>query len=135
MKNKTYCLVVAVLLSLACHAQDFKAIRNRLEAVADSSLAVRRSVMPTLRKHGADSPQMDSLNTRIMAYDEAGLAEVRQILDKYGWLGVSQVGEKANGALFLTIQHAQDNKLREQYFPLLEESAKKGSRGWRTWQQ
>ncbi|GAB3816702.1 hypothetical protein GCM10028895_12150 [Pontibacter rugosus] len=91
--------------------------------------------MPTLRKHGADSPQMDSLNTRIMAYDEAGLAEVRQILDKYGWLGVSQVGEKANGALFLTIQHAQDNKLREQYFPLLEESAKKGSRGWRTWQQ
>ena len=69
---------------------------------------------------------MDSLNALILHFDSTSLITVSDIIEKYGWPGTSQVGEKANGALYLTIQHAQDNSLREKYFPFLQASAKSG---------
>ena len=83
-------------------------------------------VMPIVQKYGFESPQMDSLNNQILAYDSMALSEVTTIIDNYGWLGISEIGITPNSALFITIQHALDDAVRKKYFPLLKASAEQG---------
>lgn len=78
-----------------------------------------------MKKYGYKSKQMDSLNSVILKSDSIALGRVISIVDKYGWLGKSKIGDVANQTLYLTIQHA-DKNLRNKYFPLLEASAKNG---------
>jgi hypothetical protein len=124
--NKAFVLVICLLLTLTTKAQDYSIVRTKLEAISDSAIIVRKNVMPVIRKYGANSIQMDSINALILHFDSTSLVIVSEIIDKHGWLGTSQIGEKANGALYLTIQHAQDNYLREKYYPFLQASAKRG---------
>lgn len=126
MGIKTFILVLIIAIGFSCQAQDINAVRVKLETISDSSLLLRKSVMPIIKKYGANSSQMDSLNMVIIKHDSTSFVEVQHVLNKYGWLGISQIGEKANQALYLTIQHAQDKHVREKYFPLLQESAEKG---------
>jgi hypothetical protein len=123
MIGKTLMGIMLTLTISVSYAQDYDAIRAKLEAISDSSYQLRKNVMPVIKKYGADSPQMDSLNSIILSHDSASLAGVTLILEKYGWLGISKVGKRASQALYLTIQHAQENLLREKYFPLLKASA------------
>lgn len=51
--------------------------------------------------------------------------QVVKIIEEHGWLGISEVGDTANNAIFLVIQHA-DTDIQEKYFPLLKTSAEKG---------
>lgn len=61
-----------------------------------------------------------------MSYiDSCNLIQVSKILDTYGWLDVEVIGQKANSALFLVIQHSQ-LKVQEKYLPLLQASVKRG---------
>ncbi|MBK7966620.1 MAG: hypothetical protein IPK10_16005 [Bacteroidetes bacterium] len=57
--------------------------------------------------------------------DSCNLVQVKLLLDKYGWMGRSMIGDKANSALFLVIQHA-DLETQLMYFPLLQKSAEIG---------
>ena len=57
--------------------------------------------------------------------DSCNLIQVKLLLDKYGWMGKSMIGDKANTALFLVIQHA-DLETQLRYFPLLQKSAEIG---------
>lgn len=57
--------------------------------------------------------------------DSCNLVQVKMLLDKYGWMGRSMIGEKANSALFLVIQHA-NLETHLMYFPLLQKSAEIG---------
>ena len=81
--------------------------------------------MPTIKKFGYKSKQMDSLNCVILKFDSLALRRAINIVETYGWLGKSKIGFVANQTLYLTIQHA-DKSLREKYYPLLETSAKTG---------
>ncbi len=101
-------------------------LRLKLEDISESSLSLRKNVMPTIRKFGYNSPQMDSLNSLIQNFDSLALIKVENIVSRYGWLGKSEIGEVANSTLFIVIQHAQDNSIREKFYPLLEESVKEG---------
>ncbi|MEQ8362248.1 MAG: hypothetical protein RIF39_03775 [Cyclobacteriaceae bacterium] len=101
-------------------------VRLELETIHAESLALRKNVMPTIKTFGYESPQMDSLNSVIQNFDSLALAKVESIISTYGWLGKSRVGELANTTLFIVVQHAQDNRVREKYYPLLEESVNKG---------
>jgi hypothetical protein len=125
MKTKIFIISLLVLCGFNLTAQDLNQVQAKLETIADSSLLLRKDVMPILRKYGTNSHQLNSINKVIIKHDSVSLVEVQQVLDKYGWLGISQIGEKANQAIYLTIQHAQDKNIREKYFPLLKESAKK----------
>ena len=49
-----------------------------------------------------------------------------EIISEYGWLGISDIGRKANASLFIAIQHSDDPSVMESFFPLLEKSAHKG---------
>ena len=65
-------------------------------------------------------------STDFMSYiDSCNLIQVEEIITKYGWLGKSVIGNKANVALFLIIQHSELS-VQEKYLPLLEESVSKG---------
>lgn len=57
--------------------------------------------------------------------DSCNLVQVKVLLEKYGWMGRSMIGDKANSALFLVIQHA-DLETQLKYFPSLQESAEIG---------
>lgn len=101
-------------------------LRVELEDINESSLRLRQNVMPTINRFGYESPQMDSLNSLIQNYDSLALIKVENIISTYGWLGKSKIGDWANSTLFIVIQHAQDNSIREKFYPLLEESVKEG---------
>ena len=123
---KILLLNIGLLLSTSLYSQDSEAIRQQLEEIEQQNLELREKVMPTVKEFGFGSPQMDSLDARILKFDSISLIAVTTILDKYGWLGKSQIGEVANRTLFLIVQHAPNNATRKMYFPLLETSARNG---------
>lgn len=116
-------------ISLSAFSQNYQQIKDNLEGYVDVSIKNRESVMPTIEQFGYNSPQMDSLNLRISFNDSLHLRYVVQVLEEFGWLGVSQVGKKANISIFLAIQHAPKDQTRERYFPMLKASAELGESG------
>ena len=119
-------LFIGLLSAHLSFTQSYESIRTKLEAIELESLELRSMVMPTIREFGMDSPQMDSLNSRIMRFDSSALVFVKEVINTHGWLGKREIGAAANRTLFLVIQHAPDNDIRKTYFPLLEASVKKG---------
>jgi len=53
--------------------------------------------------------------------DSSNLAAVEALISKYGWMGKSKIGSRANYTLWLVIQHA-DLATQEKYLPMLEKS-------------
>lgn len=123
---KLLLLISLVTFQLEMKAQSLQPIQEELTAIFEQSNTLRKSVLPTIKQFGFNSHAMDSLNNAIIAFDSISLRRVVEIIEEYGWLGISEVGESANQALFLTVQHALDKSVRAKYFFLLEESAKKG---------
>lgn len=105
---------------------DLELIRQQLTQTLIQSLELRSQVMPLIEQYGVGSAQMDSLDQVMRQQDSVALILVTDIIDQYGWLGISKIGTTANQALFLTIQHAPDKSIREKYFPLLMVSASQG---------
>lgn len=55
--------------------------------------------------------------------DSLNILVVKDIISKYGWISSKIVGEKANSALFLAIQHSSDAD-REYFLPLMRLAVK-----------
>jgi len=126
--NKLICILC--LSSFTCLGQDYSNLRSNLERFVDQSIEAREAVMPTAQAYGFESYQMDSLNQLINFRDSMHLKYVVAVLTEHGWLGTSVIGKKANISIFLAIQHAPSDQVRERYFPLLEASAKRGESDW-----
>lgn len=124
MKNTI--VTILFFASTVCFAQDYSSLRSKLEDFVDQSIEVREAVMPTANQYGFESYPMDSLNQLINFRDSLHLQYVSLVLAEHGWLGISEIGKKANISLFLAVQHAKKDQIREKYFPLLEASAQKG---------
>lgn len=118
--------LILCFISVHCFAQDFSSLRENLERFVDQSIEGRQAVMPTAEQYGFESFQMDSLNQRIRFRDSLHLKYVVAVLAEHGWLGTSVVGKKANISIFLAIQQAPNDQVRERYFPMLEASALRG---------
>ena len=76
-------------------------------------------------KYGFDSKEVKSLWAAINKSDSIDLIKVEKILDKYGWMGPDEIGERGNTTLFLVIQHAEKN-VQEKYLPVMREAVKNG---------
>lgn len=111
---------------MVCYAQDYSSLREKLEYYVDQSIEVREAVMPIANQYGFESNKMDSLNQLISFRDSLHLQYAALVLTEHGWLGVSVIGKKANISLFLAIQHAKSDQIREKYYPMLEASAQRG---------
>ncbi|WP_422361842.1 DUF6624 domain-containing protein [Reichenbachiella sp.] len=123
MKKLTF---IFCFISFKGFAQDYSSLRSNLEHFVDQSIEVREAVMPIAQAFGFESYQMDSLNQLISFRDSIHLNYVVAVLTEHGWLGTSVIGKKANISIFLAVQHAPNDQVRERYYPMLEASTQRG---------
>ncbi len=73
-------------------------------------------------------PQKDSVIAHMVLQDSLDLVRVTAILDSAGWLGEEEIGQKANQALFLVIQHADAKpELQAEYLLIMREAVPLGN--------
>jgi len=113
MKKKKLIVLLFLICWINSTAQtviDTIAIQSELHAIFERDQKTRT---------GADS-------AAFMHYiDSCNLVQVKVLLEKYGWMGRSMVGDRGNSTLFLVIQHA-DLGTQLTYFPWLQKSAEIG---------
>jgi|GEM_PF-6656356 len=104
-------------------------IKAKLEHLSDMDQQYRTisnlNKLNSLRKFGLHSTEYTAIQNLIASNDSSDQREIIPILDKYGWLGQSEVGEKANESIFYIIHHS-NNELRLKYIPLMRASVAKG---------
>lgn len=83
----------------------------------------RKEIDEIEQKYGRDSKEMKEHWKIIGEKDSLNLIKVSAILDKYGWLGPDEVGNRGSQTLFLVIQHA-DIKTQKKYLPGMREAVK-----------
>ncbi|QCK16382.1 DUF6624 domain-containing protein [Mangrovivirga cuniculi] len=119
-------IVDKVLANKAEYEKDFdKELQAQLERIYVEDQTLRHLLGPAEEKFGRGSENMAYIWGLMSKEDDRLLKEVVSIIEKHGWVGRSEVGGKANAALWLVIQHAP-LEVQEKYIPLLEESVKKG---------
>jgi outer membrane protein OmpA-like peptidoglycan-associated protein len=62
-------------------------------------------------------------------FDKSNLVTLKKLLNKYGWPKISEVGNRAAGAAFYIIDHA-DAKTMKTYLPILEAHCKINEASW-----
>jgi len=124
-----------VLFVLHVHGQDsavvkkdtpwalYHSIEARLDTVYEDDQSSRRMIETIQKKYGIPSRQMDSLYKAMGKKDSINLVKVKGILDQYGWLGINEIGEKANLTIFLVIQHS-DSLAEATYLPMMRQAVK-----------
>ena len=98
-------------------------LTEKLETILQSDQDARQQWNTIEKEYGMESKQADSIKIIVHNIDSINLIEIKNILDKYGWLGEDKVGKQGNMALFLVIQHS-DLKTQQQYLPMMREAVK-----------
>lgn len=81
------------------------------------------------KKYNFESDEVQFFWKIIIRQDSINEKRISEIIDEYGWPGISLVGKEANITVWLIIQHSTPEQ-QEYYLPFLKESVKKGeSRG------
>lgn len=101
------------------------AFRTELEAIHRIDQEGRIQAEAVAKTSGFDSPEVKDLWARLKITDAKNLARVTAILDEYGWLGPSEVGGRASGALFLAIQHS-NLPTQKYYLPMMRAAVTAG---------
>lgn len=105
---------------------EIKRLIIELNQVYDNDQEVRKLAMMAINEHGMRSEQVKTLGLEMDQMDSVNQKTVKAIIDQYGWLGSDIVGTKGNSALFLVIQHS-DDETREAVLPILREALRNGS--------
>ncbi|WP_295991220.1 DUF6624 domain-containing protein [uncultured Alistipes sp.] len=107
------------------------ALRRQLVALRNRDQGIRLLLLEAMRRSGDDSSLVDTLRGRMRRIDRDNALRVRQIIDRHGWPGREEVGEEANEALFLCLQHVDDTIVQEKYLPVLRQAVAEGrAEGW-----
>jgi len=105
-------------------------LKNQLELIAVEDQTLRLMLPEVGKKFGNGSNEEKYVWSLIHRQDSICLNKTLKILNEYGWLGKSRVGDNANQALWLVIQHAE-LEIQEKYLPLLKKSVEtEESEGW-----
>ena len=86
--------------------QKYNLVSKQLDIIYDDDQKYRRNLEKLRIIHGQKSVEFNTLRKLIVEHDSVNIHKIEKILDKYGWLSSNDVGEKANRALFLVIQHS-----------------------------
>lgn len=133
---KSILFILSVIMIASCHSitqkqdiaksQDvnYDSIKNILEDIYIKDNTLRVGLIGLHERYKNDSKNMKFYRSLIERQDSLNRIPVINILNKYGWLGKSDVGNSANKALFLVIQHG-DIEMQEKYIPLMKESVEK----------
>ena len=126
MKTKSLLFISfsGLIFGLSSFKND-KTLKQELIDIWNTDQNLRRDYSEVFKKFGKGSREVDSITTVINYTDSIHVVRVTQILDEYGWVGKDKIGQQANNAIFLVIQHA-DLKTQQKYLPLMREAVKKG---------
>jgi hypothetical protein len=102
-----------------------KPLVNELDSIFIEDQKYRNQLPSIEEKFGRDSKEIKVQWRKIQSKDSINLIKVKNILDKYGWLGYDLIGSKGNGTLFLVIQHA-DLNTQMKYLPMMRDAVKIG---------
>jgi len=131
--------ILAAIMVLGCStpAQESAPIEEKPSVNLDSIVAILDSIHQEDQRYRAllqplteagytfDSDTVQQVYAQMVRTDSSNMVIVDQILDKYGWLGIDEVGYQANSAIFLVIQHAP-NVVQGQYLPAMREAVANG---------
>ncbi len=81
------------------------------------------------QKYGMDNKISDSLWVLKEQLNKENLKRLEQIIQDYGWPGISLVGHRAANAAFLIIQHS-DLETQKKYKPMLMAACNKRDADW-----
>ena len=101
-------------------------MKEKLESLRMQDQTIRLLLPDAENRFGRDSDEYKWFRNKLMPRnDSIVLSKITNILEKNGWMGISEVGELANQTLWLVIQHAP-LEIQEEYLPLLKNSVKNG---------
>ena len=101
-------------------------LKKELDQIYFDDQDIRIKYVAEMNKPNADTLLLDSMMKIMVEVDSINIKRVSAILNNYGWLTSSEVGEKANTSLFGVIQHA-DLKTQQKYLSLIEKAFKQGN--------
>ncbi|GMN05625.1 hypothetical protein MTsPCn5_10130 [Croceitalea sp. MTPC5] len=126
MKPTIIILILSVNFSvLGQSKEELDLLKVKLETIFMKDQTFRRIYSEAENKLGKDSDAYEYFWEVVENQDSILEKEVTTILDKYGWLGISQVGRLANTTLWSVLQHGSVS-FKEKYAPLLKASVLKG---------
>jgi hypothetical protein len=122
---KNILLILGFLLFLSTYGQDkkYKDVIDQLLIIDNDDLKYRIQVQELGEKFGLFSKEVDSVWALMNKTDSINQVKVKTILDKYGWLGISKIGNQCSSTLYRVIQHS-DLNMQEKYLPLIREAVK-----------
>ncbi len=86
--------------------------------------AIKTQLNEILARDQKTRKESDSV-AYISYIDSGNLVQVNKLIERYGWLGNSFVGNRGNQTIFLVVQHA-DLATQEKYLPLMQKSVNEG---------
>lgn len=115
---------------LAIEEPNDSILKEQLEQIAIEDQTLRFLLPEATEKFGRESKELAYVWSLINRQDSICISKLVQIVDNYGWLGKSRVGDDANQAIWLVMQHSE-LEIQEKYLPLLRESVvNRESEGW-----
>ncbi|MFC6997787.1 DUF6624 domain-containing protein [Rufibacter roseus] len=116
-------LIIFLVTGYEGHAQQkpipYDSLRTVLEGIYEVDQGIRM-------KMGAVKPEdMNDFFREMQRVDSVNQVKVLAILQRYGWLPQSKIGEKAANGLFFVVQHAPA-KVIKQYLPQMQKQVKLG---------
>ncbi|WKN43439.1 DUF6624 domain-containing protein [Tunicatimonas pelagia] len=126
---KRFILVITIgVFSSLCYSQsaqpnkkELDTLKTKLETLFMEDQLFRRLYQDAEKKFGQDSAEMEYFWKVVEEQDDRIELEFIAIIEKYGWLGISEVGRLANTAQFSIMQHSSI-ETKKKYAPLMKES-------------
>jgi hypothetical protein len=104
---------------------DLELISAQLDSIHMEDQKYRMLAQELGEKVGFEADTFQKVISKMMETDDSNTKFVTGVLDKYGWLGMDEIGRKANSTLFLVIQHA-DIEVQEKYLPMMRDAVEEG---------
>ncbi len=129
-------LIILVIIGISITAQQCNPINNRptsskvdydllrvtLEKIFDKDQGIRHTLQDSI---GYGSPAAPEYFSKMRIIDAENEKVLIPIIERYGWLPRSKIGDKASEAIYCVIQHSSPD-LRAKYWPELDSLAKIG---------
>lgn len=117
-----FLIILLLITSLSCYGQatrqtthkpNYDSLRVVLEEMVYKDQNIRRILIDSV---GLDSPHAGTYIKQMQQIDADNQIKLKVILDKYGWIEQSKIGNKAAEAFFYIVQHS-GIELMEKWFP------------------
>jgi hypothetical protein len=126
MKQLMLAALVWIMSAAAILAQDYNTpLQNELMQILETDQMHRMRMDSVQKAYGRNSKQVKELLQTMRRQDSVNLVKVKAIIAEHGWMGPDKIGAQPYSALFLVIQHS-DQQTREEFLPMIRVAAKRG---------